>query len=58
LTEQPVVEEPKPLVNVGQDPGVGVNVKAVDHLKQEIGLENLGPYLGNGDNGIVRLKSM
>jgi hypothetical protein len=44
LTEQPVVEEPKPLVNVGQDPGVGVDVKAVDHLKQEIGLGNLGPY--------------
>ena len=33
LTEQPVVEEPKPLVNVGQDPGVGVDVETVDQLK-------------------------
>ena len=32
LTEQSVVEEPETLVGVGQDPGVGVDVEAVDHL--------------------------
>jgi hypothetical protein len=33
LAEEFVVEEAKPFVDVGQDPGVGVDVEAVDHLK-------------------------
>jgi hypothetical protein len=33
LAEESIVEEAKPFVDVGQDPGIGVDVEAVNHLK-------------------------
>ena len=35
LTEQMIVEEPKPLVHVRHDPSIGVDVEAVNQLKWE-----------------------
>ena len=35
LTEQTIVEEPKPLVHVRHDPSIGVDVEAVNQLKWE-----------------------